>query len=489
MKGKRISKKQKRVKATNRKTAARVSRHLVMGDQHDNDREAAARIRAFPVVPKLEQAPFPHERKVGFVGHFINGEFCVQGPANFEKMNVACKANAWYWRHDPRGNREPRLKISGIVETNVAISAGLAHVLADMAKEEKFDDVRRLTLCAGKAGMEEFERRSGYWAAYMALHPDSEGTLSAHFGLWPVDRKERKLIGRSATGKKGRRGLRTLGDAFMSVLRHHFAIGLPANLVWRPLENLKERDPDDWAVGLVMDRVLREEISKLPNGQKLLQQADEYQKAAARDWLARYEAGAAGLAKLKTERDAAFKAADRRKTAAERLFRRKDRGLEKEKAVLCEQSSADQEQIRSLSAKLVTMTDAAQSVFQEFKAVRSIIQPSPGEPLEDAAKRVVRELQESIDSERGLRHLVALLLQAILAMGTQAATLLDGTVRTALKNLGRAMKVDLGVVLDQQKRPGDQSSPKIITNTTDSSGLPSILGTHIVQETGTDQKM
>jgi len=439
-----------------------------MGDQHDSDREAAARIRAFPVVPKLEQAPFPHDRKVGFAGHYVEGEFCVQGPAEFEAMNVTYKADAWYLRSDPRPNRKPKIEVAGLLESNVAFSAGLSRVLAGMAEAERFTDVRRMTLSAGKAGMQELADRSGYWAAYMALHPDSEGTLSMHFGQWPVDRKERKLIGRSATGKRGRKGLRNLGDAFMSVLRHHEAIELPTDLVWRPLKNLKERDPDDWAVGSAMDRVLREELSKLPDGANLLQQADEYQKEAARDWLARYEAGAAGLAKLKTERDAALKAAERRRKASERLARMKDNKLESTR------NTTDAERER-LSTLVNDLLKSVKKTDDEVFPVLDLLKPGKDETMEDAARRVVQESVDArneakeakeevvrLETEIGLfRQLFRLVEKLLVLLNVpQIAEKLGREVKDILREI-RALVADSSAPKHEHSQPdADQNRPK-----------------------------
>ena len=444
MNGKRISKKQKRVKALNSKTAARVSRHLVMGDQHDLDREAAARIRAFPTVPRLKQSPFPHERKVGFAGHWISGKFYVQSNTEFEAMNVAYKTDAWYFRIDKRGNRKPRKEVCGLLETNAAISSGLARVLAALAKAEKFKFVRDATLRASEAGMEELERRTGYRAAYMALHPDSEGTLSTHFGLWPIDRQNRCLIGRSSGGKRGRRGLRNLGDAFITVLRHHEAICLPEELVQLPLKNRQKRDPDDWAVGVAMDRVVREEISSLPNGTELLREADEYQKSAAHDWLERYQSGSAGLAKTKAERDKAVKAGERRKEAAKRLMRLKTRQLEKANSEHLKQFQEEQENSRKLSTDLEEVRAAAKIFVDEVKTLNTIIKPTPEESLEMAAKRIVKERQDSIERESHLTQLIIDLIRALEKAGSDVMKYLGKSFLKALHALADAVGIELG---------------------------------------------
>lgn len=358
MKKKRVCKKQKRVKATNAKTARRVSKHLLMGDQHDSDRAAAEKLRSFPTVPRLKQSPFPREREFGFAGHWIEGKFHIQGDDDFVDMNLACKENAFYLYKDPRGNREDRVRVTGIVETNVAISSGLARELAAVVNGGDILKARSLALTAGKAGMECLAKRTGYSPAYMALHPDSVGTVSFHFGLWPVDPEKRCLIGRSAGGKKGRRGLRLLGDAFMSVLRHDQAIALPADLVHQPLQNLKERDPDDWAIGLTLDRVIRDEISCWPDGENILKRVDDYQRQAALEWLLRF--GNAGGYRQNEFK----KKLERRKAAAKRLMQ--------------EVVGQNEKQIHNLVA---------------------VLAPSEEESLLDAAKRIAEQSQKTEENE------------------------------------------------------------------------------------------
>jgi hypothetical protein len=359
----RLSRKQKRARHRNKQQALKAARHLTPGDQHDEDRKAAEAIRQYPNVPRLKQPPFPREREFGFVGHYINDGFVSQEAEAFEAMNVAWKKDAWYWRHDKRGNREPRREDTGIVETNASLSSGLAQVVAKLVEGGELKVAQELAQAAGEAGMAELKNRTGYEPAYLALHPDARGTLSFHFGLWPVDREQRCLIGRSAGGKPGRRGLRTLGHAFICVLRHHDAIGLPEDLVRRAKKNLEERDSDDWAVAVAMDRKLRDELRKLPNGKELLAQADEFQKAAARDWLERFYATGEGVAMLKAERDKALEKLRRRKVAAERLARMRTRRLEEQKLKLEVQAKNDRQAAYAMSNKVAEQTNAIKTAL------------------------------------------------------------------------------------------------------------------------------
>ena len=312
MRKKRVSSKQKRirpaapktVKPTSTSSKAKILKkalHLLLGSDHFRDRAAAERLRQFPNVPRKRQKPFPRDVEIGFVGHYKKREFAIQDDDSFVAEYVANSEKAYYFRNDKRGNREPRKEVSGLVETNAALSTGLSMVLAGLVEKGETGLVKNIMLLAAKAGMMTLEKRSRYKPAFLALHPDWEGTMSVHFGLWPVDPVKHVLIGISATGKVGKKGLRTLGDSFTSVLRHDRALihggkdGLSAGMLKRPKKNLKERDPDDWAVAEEMDRVVMEELAKLPEGPELLKQAEEYQLEAAEDWLKRYNGSKAGV--------------------------------------------------------------------------------------------------------------------------------------------------------------------------------------------------
>lgn len=224
-----------------------------LGKEHEIDRAAAEKLRQFPHVPRKKQLPFPKDVELGFTGHFHKDGFVMQDKETFTEEFVSNANKAWYWREDKRGNRKPRRQDSGMLETNAALSAGYAMVLADLVRLGELTYVRKIAVMAGEAGMHLLCERTGYLPGYMALHPDWEGTLSIHSGLWTVDPEKHVLVGKSAGGKRGRRGLRTLGDCFISLQRHHRATGLPEELMYLPDQNLEKRDPDDWAASEEMD--------------------------------------------------------------------------------------------------------------------------------------------------------------------------------------------------------------------------------------------
>lgn len=313
MRNLRVTKKQKRARAKCKRQAKRNAEHLNLRKLHFDDRLDAEKLRQFPSVARKKQLPFPRDVEVGFAGHYKDGKFAIQDPDTFVAENVAARENAWYWRIDKRVGRNPTKKDTGLLEMNAAISTGLSMVLAHLVEQNgEVNLVQNIMRLACESGMAVLATRTGYLPSYLALHPDSKGTMSCHLGLSPIDPGKHVLIGRSATGKKGRKGLRTLGDSFTSILRHDRAIGLPSELIKLPKENVEKRSPDDWAVAEEMDRVVREEIGKLPNGPELLKQVDEHQCEAAKDWLRRFRSSKAGVDMMEQQLDARRKKLDER---------------------------------------------------------------------------------------------------------------------------------------------------------------------------------
>ena len=316
----RVSKTQKRVRATSKGAPKEKQRestgkkklrakalHLWLGAEHFHDRAAAEKLRQFPNVPRRKQSPFPRDVEVGFAGHFKNGKFEIQGREEFVPEFERNAENAWYLRTDKRGNRKPRREDSGMFETNAALSTGLSMVLADLVRDGRLNYVRTTVQLASEAGMSALCDHTGYLPGYLSIHPDAEGTLSTHHGAWTVDPNQRKLVGISATGKRGRKGPKNLGSCFISILRHNRAIGLPDELTRMPKHKLEERVLLDWAISCEMDKIVTEEFSKLPNGQELLKRAEQYQREVAEDWLRRYRASKAGVDKQPAELESAHK--------------------------------------------------------------------------------------------------------------------------------------------------------------------------------------
>jgi hypothetical protein len=229
----------------------------------------------------------------------LGGEFTRQEEAVFVEENLrAKKLCSWYRRKDPRRPGAPgRKEKTGVFEINVSLPTGVSLVLADMVRtmsgevpelEGRLEDggiqqLRFLLEEVGKAGMEKVRKLSGYLPIYLCLHPDSEGVLSYHFGLSPVDPATRQLLGISAGGRKGKRGLRLLGDAFMSIHRHAQFVEIPEKLMVLPKRAREvEKRTADWEIGVAME----EKVFSLL-GTPFKERADELGAEEARAWLVR----------------------------------------------------------------------------------------------------------------------------------------------------------------------------------------------------------
>jgi len=290
-----ISRGQKRVLNLSPKSSARRALHLFLGDEHDIDRVEAEKLRQYHLVPRKKQHPFPFARVVGFTGCWFETDrrafFKIQEKNEFVQTFTERLKMSYYLRKDRRGNRKARPQPSSPIETNIALRTGLSLVLAELARAGEVNFVHSLYVKAATTGMEVLEKRTGYRRSYMAGHPDAQGTLSVHFGLWSVDKIEHKLIGRSANGKPGRKGLRTLGHCFRSLLLLDDALPLPLRAMERPKKNLSTRDPDDWAALQAMNQVVEAALSRRRDGPELLAKAKKYQEEAAEDWLRRSQGG------------------------------------------------------------------------------------------------------------------------------------------------------------------------------------------------------
>ena len=324
-----ISRKQKRARTKNPRSDKQRALHLFLGDEHDKDREQAAKLRLYRTIPRKVQQPFPQAREVGFAGHWIgdlNPEFKIQNKEDFVAMNLDRVKNCYYFRKDnrpERKNNKPRKEQSGLLETNAALETGWSMVLADLVRRGEVSYVRNICLVAGKSGMKKLCELTGYLPEYMACHPDSEGTLSFHLGVSPVDVKNRMLIGLSATGKRGRKGLKNLGHCFISVLEHAEACELPSKILERPKKNLNERKPHDWQFMIAMNECIQEQILQRSDGMELQQAAKRYKQEAAEDWKRRFLLGTEETL-IEEKHKKVSKQRQRRKLAFQRFMAKKN---------------------------------------------------------------------------------------------------------------------------------------------------------------------
>jgi hypothetical protein len=127
----------------------------------------------------------------------------------------------------------------------------------------------------GNAAMKTLAQRTNYEPVYMAVHPESEANMHIHFGLGVVDSKNR-VLGRSATGKRGKKGLRHAGDCNVALLRLQALA--PSAYLNKIAMKAEQGDFDDVAVSRVIDQRLG---MLFPN---LREEAREAGVAHAKNW-------------------------------------------------------------------------------------------------------------------------------------------------------------------------------------------------------------
>lgn len=212
------------------------------------------------------------------------------------------------------------------------------------------------------------------------------------------------------------------------ILRHHQAIGLPEELTYQPLENLRERSPDDWAAAGIMDSTVRDELGKLPEGEKILARVDEYQKQAAREWYERFTR-AGGYRQREFKKKLA-----RRKEAATRLIERSNRRImqrakDDESTIEALKTQFEQERAEITSLQEINGELSAHVAFLESEMTNlgSILKQAPRETVADAAVRLVTEknsgeeahqenvaLKEEVNRLQGIVTFATSLLKRIL---------------------------------------------------------------------------
>lgn len=114
---------------------------------------------------------------------------------------------------------EKRCDTKGVIDTYCTVPQWWTRAIAEEIRQGKLDAKEVKTKLKQIAGvlLLKHEKRTGYEGLYAAVHPDSSSNLQIHLGVGTVDPKTHKLIGRSAGGTRGKRGLKELGDCFLYV--------------------------------------------------------------------------------------------------------------------------------------------------------------------------------------------------------------------------------------------------------------------------------
>ncbi len=242
-------------------------RHLVFTSaDHERDRLAADRLRsvdfiAVPFEGGGKRPPFPEAAKFSGVGVYEDGVLKPKTPGDFEAALKAARAGSGhYWAESKVTKKDgsPVLQkrdTNGLRDCYFSFPPWVTEHLARMVEK---GEGKRARIVAAKVmahvGLALGER-TGYIPIGAALHPDNRLALGFHIQFQVVS--DGRLLGRSADGKSGRKGLALLGDSNLGLSR--FAEFVSVGSTMR--KKFQSKDWDDLALDKVMTRVLKQELA------------------------------------------------------------------------------------------------------------------------------------------------------------------------------------------------------------------------------------
>jgi hypothetical protein len=272
---KRVAKKQRRI------SSPRAAQHLVWtSETHRKDRAAADRLRASVSVDLHPEQVLRKEIQGAEVlacqmifeedslgeketwTSQTKGKFPrFEEPEKFATSVAEVAAQrSWYTKGKADGNR--KRKTPGIIDTYISIPPWWGRALNAAMKKGLYsvDQVRNALAQIATSAMGELTKRTGYEPIYISVHPESENNVHFHMGIANVD-KDHKLVGRSASGKGGRKGLRHAGDCNLAIWRM-YALE-PNKVVEKPARKTLLGNYDDIAMAKVIDKGLGETFPQL----------------------------------------------------------------------------------------------------------------------------------------------------------------------------------------------------------------------------------
>jgi hypothetical protein len=128
--------------------------------------------------------------------------------------------------------------------------------VAERGNEETLSWIQEVALKAASSAMATLEERTGYEGVGIALHPDSKTGFGFHLQFLTC--KDGKLLGKSASGERGRKGLKLAGDVNLAMTRFDAVEAVPGG--WKTI--VEERDYDDVAMEGPMVAVIREALEE-----------------------------------------------------------------------------------------------------------------------------------------------------------------------------------------------------------------------------------
>lgn len=242
-------------------------RHLVFTSvEHERDRLAAERLRsvdfiAIPLEGGGKPPPFPRAAEFSGVGVYESGVLKVKTPGEFEAALKAARAvSGQYWAESKVTKKDgspvlQKRETNGLRDCYFSFPPWVTEHLAQMVEK---GEARRARVVAAKVMMQvglALGERTGYIPIGAALHPDNRLALGFHIQFQVVS--DGRLLGRSADGKSGRKGLVLLGDSNLGLARFAEFISVGSTMG----KKFQSKDWDDLAFDKVMTRVLKQELA------------------------------------------------------------------------------------------------------------------------------------------------------------------------------------------------------------------------------------
>ena len=294
---KRVTKRVRKVRS------AGAREHLVFtSKKHAEDKAAADRLREptyvrLPDVPTVPGEPFP--RAAEFASQFglqpkAEGglKAVYMSPDAYTDHLAVARRDAGVW-YTPSKRRKKNGEVQlqkrtgeGLSDCYFSFPVWVSTYLAQLVELGGFERARKIALLAVSRAAMELQKRTNYKVVGYTIHPDSKGVLGYHVQYQTA--ADGKLLGRSADGAKGRKGLRLVGDAMSAVAR----MGEYVSVLDKFNVLASDRDFDDLAINKVLDAKLREQLA--PEWSVIEAAARTYSE----DWRKRQAAALAGPAEV-----------------------------------------------------------------------------------------------------------------------------------------------------------------------------------------------
>lgn len=260
------------------------------------------------IKPKTERTPFPHAESIALQCLFEKRPGVKEGETvrkpivksvEFEEeLNQIQRERSFYFGKRLTGlhaGKVQRRKAKGILDTYISIPPWWGKALAEGLESGslKPEGVRNTIGHIAYALSTKLGKRTKYEPVYFSVHPDSVNNVHIHLGLATIS-EDNQLIGRSADGKKGKKGLKHIGDSNLSLYRMAQVEPSPRNAM-----AVRNSLKDDWDDIYLSHQMNGELETRFP---ELKERAGELALIHVRGWEENYRERKAEVTPTETER-------------------------------------------------------------------------------------------------------------------------------------------------------------------------------------------